>query len=156
MSSELELAFERVQEIAWDCCGRVEFDEKIHQHFSEYVTLASKVVARLNIESHLYNRMGGLFAFVGMLYRDTYEIPKHMEEWISEGMYGRYNYRGGVYAAQAVHCYLLWYVLSTEDKEKVVGDLCEGNPYEEIIRFFESGGSFTSEHGMLDKVYPLA
>ena len=144
-------AFERLQRINWAECGKGPYSPKIRGLFDHYM--------RIVVACHRPDAPGGaeeFFSLIHTMYAETHPLPEEVSQWLDGDFWKQYQWAGWEYAYWALYGFILWYELSPAEREKITAESWIANPYTPLVEFFEAGGAFSCENGIVKYILPAA
>lgn len=148
MNSTQAAALERLQLIDWENCGYGKDLATIDAHWSAFVAATNSICEAHGLKKGIYQLCGAV------LILSKNKPAKSPEELFHLVLRDRYRWRGRNYVLLALSSYLEWENLSDEQKTVIAGSSSASNPCLPLVMFFENGGAFTTEHGMVDRIWP--
>ncbi len=143
------LAIDRVERIDWSVCLKRSTSEEARSIFILFMQQIIQLKSELGIvhdpKHDGYPRLSRYFTSIAEELKPEFQVPEEVLS-LCEKISTQINVRGSVFAILGCKAYIMWELMVQE-----YGAPAESpnNPYELLMKFFESGGMYETEHNML-------
>lgn len=146
--NRLSLAIDRVERIDWSVCLKQSTSEEGRRDFiffqQEIIRLKNELGIVHDPKNDGYPRLSRYFTSIAEELKPELQAPEAVLS-LYEKISTQINVRGSVFAILGCKAYVMWELMVQE-----YGAPAESpnNPYELLMKFFESGGMYETEHNM--------